>query len=133
MHVISASPSLRQAAELQQNTNNGLTINNSCGRNTPSCNIALMGIHFMIRLEESDPLRVKGGPPWVFITLWWTGRDNGTNLPSPWKYYQINVTQGFRNDSSPGSVTSNICFNPYLEGKKPFGAVSNCVNCHYFA
>jgi hypothetical protein len=132
MNFISVSPSLKQAAQLTQNTQNGLTINSGCG-NAPKCNIALMGIHFMIRLRKTDPLPGNRASSWVFITLWWTGVDNGTNLPSPWKYYQINVTQDFRNDPPNVGAASNVCFNPYLEGKRGLGAASNCVNCHYYA
>jgi len=132
MNYIPVSLSLKQAAELTKDTQEGLTINSGCG-DAPKCNIALMGIHFMIRLRKSDPLPGNRASSWVFITLWWTGIDNGTKLPSPWKYYQINVTQNFRIDPPSVGAGSNVCFNPYLEGKQGLGAASNCVNCHYYA
>ena len=132
MNYMSISPSLKQAAQLLQDQQDGLTINTACG-DAPKCNIALMGIHFMVRLRDKDPLPGKRASSWVFITLWWTGIDNGTNLPSPWKYYQINVTEDFKNDPPNIGPASNVAFNPYLEGKLALGAASNCLNCHYYA
>jgi hypothetical protein len=97
------------------------------------CYFVLDGIHLMVRLDPSDPL-YRDDTPWLFITFWWTGQDNKVLGDAPWKYYQMNVTQLGRNDNAgvPESLR-NICFNPYLEGPNPNGAVSNCVSCHRFA
>jgi hypothetical protein len=99
---------------------------------TKDCLLLLMGIHIMMRLKDGDPATQGGKYPWVFMTFWWTGQDNGRKLPEPWKYYQMNVTQSPRDDS-PAAADHNVCFNPYLEGVEQGGPQSNCVNCHTFA
>jgi hypothetical protein len=95
------------------------------------CYYILLGIHFMVRLGSDDPL-YRDGAPWLFITFWWTGQDNKVFAGAPWKYYQMNVTQVERDDPRAG-YPPNICYNPYLEGPLPNGAVSNCASCHKFA
>jgi hypothetical protein len=132
MSVDASAPSFNLGAGrvIRQDTAAGLTINGNCAKQK-QCYVALLGIHFMIR--PGDPKSVPPNPDsdWVFMTLWWTGQDNGTGLPPPWKYYQIRATQNFRIDGAMGQ-TSNVCFNPYLEGINK-GEASNCVNCHYYA
>jgi hypothetical protein len=105
-------------------------VNHIC--TTDTCMLALMGVHIMKRLTDDDPSTQGGKYPWLFITFWWTGQDNGQNLPEPWKYFQMNVTQLPRVDEAEAGK-HNICFNPYLESVKVGGPQSNCVNCHTFA
>jgi len=117
-------------AKLQ--ANNRFAINGQCGHGD-HCVVALMGIHFMVRLRDKDPLIATGASHWVFMTFWWTGKENGRGLPAPWKYYQMNATQTPRMDDAFGGAT-NVCFNPYLESVlPPAGAVTNCVSCHQYA
>lgn len=96
------------------------------------CYFVLVGIHFMVRLSPDDPL-YRDYAPWLFMTFWWTGRDNGKNFDAPWSYYQMNVTQVAREGPDVPITAPNICYNPYLEGPRPNGAISNCVSCHRFA
>jgi hypothetical protein len=100
-----------------------------------SCYFVLVGIHFMMRLDpEHYPKIYKSNRPWLFITLFWTGQDNGVIKQTPWKYYQIRVAQEERGDKPGVKVNQPLfCSNPYLEGTKANGAVSNCVSCHQFA
>jgi hypothetical protein len=87
----------------------------------------------MVRLGPGDPL-YSNEHHWLFITLWWDGRDNRHISELPWKYYQMTVTQQTR-DESDGITHDrrNYLFNPYLEGPKSNGAVANCMTCHQFA
>jgi hypothetical protein len=100
----------------------------TCGKNP--CLAVLLGIHFMVHLDDNDPLHPNA--PWIFMTFWWTGEDNGSHLPEPWKYYSVSATQDPRNDSAQDG-SRGIIFNPYLEGVHQNGAVANCVTCHAFA
>jgi hypothetical protein len=107
----------------------------NCGRY--SCQVILMGIHFMIREGETDPRRagVASTGHWRFVTLWWNGKDNHLNLPEPWKYYDLRVTEDPRNDAIglPTGTGRNVIYNPYLEGQETNGSRSNCINCHRYA
>lgn len=105
-------------------------LSDTCGSNR--CLAILMGIHFMVHLCPNDPLFAHS--PWLFVTFWWNGEDNGQALPAPWKYFAANAVQDERDDSAdvhPGE--RRIVFNPYLEGVRQNGAVANCVTCHSFA
>jgi hypothetical protein len=99
---------------------------------TDQCVAVLMGIHLMVRRPDADMLGNANESPWIFMTFWWTGEDNRSGLPAPWKYFQMNVTKTARIDDARVGM-KNICYNPYLEGTNSNGAVSNCVSCHRFA
>ncbi len=90
----------------------------------PSCTTVLVGLQLMVRTETAKD--------WVWIGMWYTGRDNG-RLPAPWKYYTIDVTNTPRGALVAGKP--NIVFNPYLEGvtANGNGAMANCQNCHSYA
>jgi len=104
-----------------------------CG-NKENCLALMMGIHIMVKISPADgKFGLDTTPVWVFMTFWWTPKDNKTGLPEPWNHYQLNVTTNPRVDHSDGTA-DNVIFNPYLEGtSKPAGARTNCVNCHSLA
>jgi hypothetical protein len=93
----------------------------------PECVVALVGLQFMVRTRKDDN--------WIWISVWWTGRDNGKLKNAPWKYYTVDVTNTARSiRTGKDGNQMNIIFNPYLEGvTPPNGANSNCVNCHSYA
>jgi len=125
-------PTQRQDASVAgTNDATKTAVKNDCP-GTGQCLVSLVAIHFMVKLEPTDSLRKSGDSDWLFMTFWWTGKDNGSGLPAPWKYFQMNVTQSVREDIADGLV-KNICFSPYLEGLESNGAVSNCASCHQYA
>jgi len=58
------------------------------------------------------------------------GLTNATRpqLLSDWNHYVMNMT-----DTPSDPTGKKICFNPYVEGQRTGGTVSNCVRCHQFA
>ncbi|WP_263382581.1 hypothetical protein [Granulicella arctica] len=98
-------------------------------RGCQKCLVALVGVNMMIRPRDKQD--------WIWITLWWNGRDNGPEhstasvLSAPWKYYEMNVTNSVRQQANGSSP--NIIFNPSLEGMEMNGRVANCRTCHNYA
>ena len=96
------------------------------------CLLALLGVNLMVKARE--------GPDWIWIALWWTGvyheKYNEMDQNSPWRYYEIGITETERDPSAENSTVSlnpNILFNPFLEGTQPNGTVANCKTCHQYA
>src|SRR5206468_8742518 len=67
------------------------------------CVVALVGLQMMVR--------ARTGADWIWISMWWTGKDSHKLKNAPWKYYTIDVTDqprsALRRDKKP-----NIIFNP---------------------
>jgi hypothetical protein len=70
-------------------------------------------------IEGADPAQTRCG-----------GMSNAgqPSYLAPWSHYVMNTTSQLEQPKAPG-----ICFNPYLEGLKRGGAVTNCARCHQFA
>jgi hypothetical protein len=148
MYFVETTPHGQNAATaravLDSDSLNGTAIGSGADCTDKPCKVVLLGIHLMVRIKDSDTLRLNGTDPlrirspWVFITFWWTGKGDGLCplhgdcISKPWNNYQMNVTQDFRDDGGPGPI-GNVCYNPYLEGFKWHGAATNCVHCHYYA
>lgn len=57
------------------------------------------------------------------------GDQPGESVPD-WNHYVMNITNR-QIEQILGK--SSVCFNPYLEGFKGLGILTNCVRCHQFA
>lgn len=90
------------------------------------CTATLMGVNMMARTHT--------GGDWIWITLWWKGKDQNNHLPPPWNNYTFEAIDTDRTHPRTHSPSGmNILFNPYLEGLNPNGRVSNCRTCHSYA
>ncbi len=88
------------------------------------CVLVLVGLHLITR--ESGH--------WNWSTFWWTNdpghvaADAGSGLPKPAAYSHFVLQTTFAGRLADGS--QDFTYNPYLEGNREKGMVSNCAGCH---
>lgn len=74
---------------------------------------------------------------WVWATFWWHDRsdlghladDRPDSVKDEWAHFLMNVAFSMDTPGAP-DAGPHVVYNPYIEGKFPNGAQSNCAACH---
>ncbi len=106
-------------------------------------NLVLIGFHVMTRETKN----------WTWQTFYWSNKALTADKPgthrtgdltrhdgNPWKKTGAAQWSHYVMDASLSADTPHeadgkavVCFNPYLEGARTHGLVSNCQGCHQYA